>query len=69
VRRLWWRWINAGSHGKRLQVLRFGRSVFTTHRWLLEFCQGGSSEHGIRSRAARDRAIRKAEQELAADGV
>jgi len=67
-----WRWSRKGVGGKVLETITIGGKVYTSVEALQRFatCRGGNapqSDH--RSPAARERAIRKAEQELADAGI
>ena len=67
----WWRWINRGIGGKRLEVVKIGSAVYTSRAAFGRFAhqQGGSDTPNPRTPAARERAIKSAEAELERAGA
>ena len=66
-----WRWRTRGAHGRRLESLVLGGKVFTSAEAIQRFAEqrGGADQPAIRTPAARERSIRKAEAELKAAGI
>jgi len=67
-----WRWRLKGINGRRLESVALGGKIFTSIEALARFAQhrGGSTEAStVHTPAARERAIRKAEAELADAGI
>lgn len=66
-----WRWRVRGARGRRLESVVLGGKVYTSREALQRFAyqQGGSNQPSIRTPAARERAIARAEKELADAGI
>ena len=69
-----WRWKLKGVKGVRLETVTVGTRVFTSAESISRFISGTTAAAAgqsspLRSPAARERAIRKAEAELAAAGI
>jgi hypothetical protein len=66
-----WRWRTKGARGRKLESAILGGKVFTSSEALQRFAfqQGGSDQATIRTPAARERAIERAEKELADAGI
>jgi hypothetical protein len=66
-----WRWRLRGVRGRRLESVVIGGTPYTSVEALERFArhQGGTDAPTIRTPAARERAIRQAERELADAGV
>jgi hypothetical protein len=67
----WWRWINRGIGGRRLEVVKIGSAVYTTRAAFQKFAvqQGSSDQPTARSPRQREKAISKAERELQQAGA
>jgi hypothetical protein len=66
-----WRWRTRGARGRKLESIALSGKVYTSVEALQRFAaqQGGGSKPTLRSPAARERAIRTAEAELAKAGI
>ena len=66
-----WRWRNKGARGRRLESVVLGGKVYTSVEALARFAhqQGGDGTSAIRTPAAREREIAKAERELREAGI
>jgi hypothetical protein len=66
-----WRWRLKGVRGRKLESVVIGGTPYTSLEALERFAQhqGGTEAPTIRTSAARERAIRQAEQELADAGI
>jgi hypothetical protein len=66
-----WRWRTRGVRGRKLESVVYGKTPYTSVEALERFARhlGGNEAPAIRSSAARERAIRKAEAELESAGV
>lgn len=66
-----WRWRTKGVRGRKLESVVIGGTPYTSVEAIERFAQhqGGSDGPTVRSPAARERAIRKAEAELADAGL
>ena len=66
-----YRWVTRGVRGRRLQVARVGGMMTTTLSWLDDFFNGPTASGGSTypTSTQRQRAIARAEAELAADGI
>ncbi len=66
-----WRWRLRGVRGRKLESVVIGGTPYTSVEALERFAQhqGGTDSPSIRTPAARERAIAKAEQELADAGI
>jgi hypothetical protein len=67
-----WRWRLRGVKGRKLESVALGGRIYTSLEAIERFArhqQGSTDAPQIRTPAARERAIRKAEQELADAGI
>ncbi len=65
-----WRWRTRGVRGRRLEAVPIGGRTYTSIEALQRFAAQGSTDGPtIRTPAARERAIARAERELSAAGV
>jgi len=66
-----WRWRLKGVRGRKLETVVIGRTPYTSVEALARFArhQGGTDAPTIRTPAARERSILKAEAELKAVGI
>jgi hypothetical protein len=69
-----WRWHTKGINGVRLEIARIGGRLCTSREAVARFVQGTTAAASgepipLRSPAARERAIARAEKELAAEGI
>lgn len=66
-----WRWRSRGVRGRKLETIIVGGRPYTSIEAIARFArhEGGTDELPVRTPAARERAIRKADRELADDGI
>jgi hypothetical protein len=66
-----WRWRTRGVGGRKLETVTIGGRTYTSVEAVARFAhqQGGSDAPVIRTPAARERAIGKAERELSDAGI
>lgn len=66
-----WRWRLKGIGGCKLECVVIGGTPYTSVEALARFArhEGGSDQPSIRTPAARERAIERAERELRAAGI
>lgn len=66
-----WRWRNKGARGRRLESCVLGGKVYTSREALQRFAQqqGGNDSPIVRTSKQRERAIVRAEKELADAGI
>ncbi len=66
-----WRWRTKGARGRRLESCVLGAKVYTSREALQRFAQqqGGTVAPSSRTPAAREKAIARAEKELAQAGI
>src|SRR5262245_54096243 len=66
-----WRWRKKGVRGRTLDSVVIGGRAFTSREALARFAEhlDGTEPTPVRSPAARERAIRQAEEELKRDGI
>jgi hypothetical protein len=66
-----WRWRLHGIRGRKLESVMLGGKVYTSREAIQRFARqlGGTDAAAIRSPRQREKAIRKAEAELAKAGI
>jgi len=70
-----WRWAEKGVRGVKLDVIRVGATLCTSHEALQRFCNALTEKDGfthntaLRTPARRDKALRDAQEILKREGV